>query len=414
MTVAPRREPLARLLLRSQSDQRLVSLVRDGREQAFEEIVRRYRPGLVAFAAAYAPAGRAEDVVQECLVRAWEALGASTAEIHLRPWLYTIVRNRALNASRDARHHEEIPEDFDGVPTPAEIVLTREELSDVVGAVGRLPRAQRQALVRSAVDGHTHDQIAATLGTTAGGARQLIYRARAAVRAGAGSLVPLPIVRALTEAPSVTSEAAGAGAALTAGSLGAGGLAAGSAGAGGGLAGAKGVPVLVAATLAASGGIIVERSLEPAPGAREARADASRSDGGRGDPAGPREPGANGASVGAVAGGQREHGSRGSGGPSGEDRSGSDSGPGGGEDRSGSNSGPGGGDAGRGDSSGPGPGGELGTVEPDSDHSGSGGTSSGPGGEGSGSGSTSMGSESTSSGPGGESSGSGSGSSGPG
>jgi Sigma-70 region 2 len=105
---------------------------------------RGYRPGLVAFAAAYASAGRAEDVVQECLVRAWEALGASTAEIHLRPWLYTIVRNRALNAGRDEPRHEQVPEDFDGVATPAEIVLTREQLSAVVGAVRGLPQDPAQ------------------------------------------------------------------------------------------------------------------------------------------------------------------------------------------------------------------------------------------------------------------------------
>ena len=47
--------PLARAVLRTQSDDRLVALVRDGTEAAFEEIVRRYRAPLVAFAAAYGP-----------------------------------------------------------------------------------------------------------------------------------------------------------------------------------------------------------------------------------------------------------------------------------------------------------------------------------------------------------------------
>ena len=93
-----RLRPLARALLRTQSDHRLVALSREGRESAFEEIVRRYRPGLVSFAAAYAPGDVAEDVVQESLASAWRSLRESDTEIQLKPWLYTIVRNRALKA----------------------------------------------------------------------------------------------------------------------------------------------------------------------------------------------------------------------------------------------------------------------------------------------------------------------------
>ena len=100
--------PLARAVLRTQSDDRLVALVRDGTEAAFEEIVRRYRAPLVAFAAAYGPPDP-EDLVQESLTRSWEALRESNMEMNLKPWLYTIVRNRALNARRDARPTQELP-----------------------------------------------------------------------------------------------------------------------------------------------------------------------------------------------------------------------------------------------------------------------------------------------------------------
>src|SRR3954463_9222285 len=102
-----RLQPLARAVLRTQSDHRLVALARDGREAAFEEIVRRYRAPLVAFAAAYGPPDP-EDVVQESLLRSWDALRDSTEEMHLKPWLYTIVRNRALTARRDSRPHEQL------------------------------------------------------------------------------------------------------------------------------------------------------------------------------------------------------------------------------------------------------------------------------------------------------------------
>jgi RNA polymerase sigma factor (sigma-70 family) len=247
-------DPLARAALRVQPDARLVALAREGREAAFEEIVRRYRPALVAFAAAYSPPAIAEDVVQESLVRSWQALRESTGEIRLRPWLYTIVRNRALNARRDARSHAELDENHDGVPQPPEIVLTQEELERAVASVRALPEAQREALVRSAIDGRAHDQIAAELGTSVGAIRQLIYRARATLRHAAGLVIPLPLLRALIEI-----DAAQAGAAAAGG----GGAAAGAiAAAGGGSAGAKGLAVVAAAVAAAGSGIAIERAVD--------------------------------------------------------------------------------------------------------------------------------------------------------
>lgn len=253
-STAPKRgRPLARALLRGQSDERLVGLVREGREPAFAEIVRRYRAPLVAFATAYAPPDRAEDVVQESLLRAWDAIRTSGAAIRLRPWLYTIVRNRALNARRDARFHEQIPDDFDGAPQPPEVVLTREELSAAMAAVQALPEAQRAALVQSSLEGRSHEQIAAALGTSPGSARGLIYRARATVRDGVGLIVPLPLIRVAVERGPGEAEAAAAGGALVAGSVGS---------AGGGTVGVKSTALAMVAVAAAGGGVAVERAVD--------------------------------------------------------------------------------------------------------------------------------------------------------
>src|SRR6478735_12707133 len=86
--------------LRTQPDRRLVTLVREGYENAFEEIVRRYGKLLTRYAAGIV-GGRAEDVTQDAFSKALLALRGSEAEIELRPWLYRIVRNTALNDLRD-------------------------------------------------------------------------------------------------------------------------------------------------------------------------------------------------------------------------------------------------------------------------------------------------------------------------
>jgi len=61
-------------LLRTQSDGRLVELARGGSERAFEAIVERYRKPLGRYASRIVGDSRAEDVVQDVFVRAWDAL----------------------------------------------------------------------------------------------------------------------------------------------------------------------------------------------------------------------------------------------------------------------------------------------------------------------------------------------------
>ena len=105
----------------------------------------------------------------------------------------TIVRNRSLNDLRDEPGpHEELDNQYDGVPQPPMIAAQRQELRDVVVAIGALPEAQRRALVGRELEGLSHEQIAAELGVTPGGARGLIFRARAGVRDALGGVDPAP------------------------------------------------------------------------------------------------------------------------------------------------------------------------------------------------------------------------------
>jgi RNA polymerase sigma factor (sigma-70 family) len=201
---------LARAAMRCQPDSRLVGLLREGHDPAFEEIVRRYRRSLVKFAAGIVPEHYAEDVVQESLTKAHTALGRGDADINLGPWLYTIVRNRALNALRDEPAHEHLDENFDGVPQPPEVAARREELAALTARVRGLPDPQREALVKRELEGRSHDEIASSLGVTPGAVRGLIYRARATLRNGAGILIPLPVLRALLSSGTASPEATGA------------------------------------------------------------------------------------------------------------------------------------------------------------------------------------------------------------
>ncbi len=209
--------PLAGIVLRTQPDSRLVSLFREGHACAFDEIVRRYRPALVGFAAGIVPRHQAEDVVQESLVRAHAAL-AGENEIEVRPWLYTIVRNRALNAVRDARHHEHLSEDYDGVPQPPDVFNRREEVKGLVSRLKGLPDQQREAIVKRELEGRSHEEIALAIGATPGAVRGLIFRAREGLRAVGGFVIPSTLLESAVSSPGTTGAiggvAAGGGASL--------------------------------------------------------------------------------------------------------------------------------------------------------------------------------------------------------
>src|ERR671939_787090 len=87
-------------LLRTQSDERLVALARAGHERAFEAIVERYRRQLGRETRRYLPEARAEDALQQTWVAAWTALARGDDVRELRPWLYRIAHNTALNQLR--------------------------------------------------------------------------------------------------------------------------------------------------------------------------------------------------------------------------------------------------------------------------------------------------------------------------
>jgi RNA polymerase sigma factor (sigma-70 family) len=212
--------------LRAQSDRRLVRLFREGYECAFEEIVRRYRRPLGRFAASIV-GGRHEDVTQDSFRKALEALRRGDDEIELRPWLYRIVRNTALNDLRDRPPVAAgLADDLvAGTRSAAAEAEAREEIAELVEHLRALPQNQRAALLMRELDGMGHDEIAVTLGISKGAARQAIARGRAAVRSGFGALLPLPLLRSLLEGGAPVEAGVGTGALAGAGAtaIGAGG-----------------------------------------------------------------------------------------------------------------------------------------------------------------------------------------------
>jgi RNA polymerase sigma factor (sigma-70 family) len=182
-------------LLRTQSDARLVDLVRAGNDRAFEAIVLRYHRPLLRRCRRLLPAGRAEDAVQQTLLRALEAIRADERELQLGAWLHRIAHNAAIDSLRRLDSHwEELDERLDGVEPTHVAVERRAHFRSVIAELDSLPERQRRALVLRELEGRSYDEIATALGVSGDGVRQLLNRARNAMRAAASALVPPALV----------------------------------------------------------------------------------------------------------------------------------------------------------------------------------------------------------------------------
>jgi RNA polymerase sigma factor (sigma-70 family) len=192
-----------RPVLSTQSDERLVDLVRAGSEPAFETIVERYRRALMRYVSRLLPPERAEDVVQQAFVNAYEAMQRGDRELNLKPWLYRIAHNTALNALRDrGLRHDQLDERIDGVERPDQALERSQGLREVLVAVQGLPDRQRDAIVLRELEGRSYAEIALALGVTDGAVRQLLNRARNSLRAAAAAVTPMPLLMRLASADS--------------------------------------------------------------------------------------------------------------------------------------------------------------------------------------------------------------------
>lgn len=169
-------------LLRLQSDEKLIALVRGDHPSAFDVLVQRYQARLHSFCRHMLGSTEdAEDVLQEVFASAYNAIRADSRPINVRPWLYRISRNRALNHMRRPSHSGQDSMDvFEraGGETTADAVHRREDFRLLIADVQKLPESQRTALLMREMDALSYEHIAEAMETTVASVKSLLVRAR--------------------------------------------------------------------------------------------------------------------------------------------------------------------------------------------------------------------------------------------
>jgi RNA polymerase sigma-70 factor (ECF subfamily) len=121
----------------------------------------------------------ADDLVQDCLVRALDSMDSLRRDSDLRAWLFTIMHNifasrwrRMRNRARLLAEHTET-EAIIAAPQQASA-----EMRDVLRGLDTLPDEQREVILLVAVEGFHYDEVASMLGIPIGTVMSRLSRAR--------------------------------------------------------------------------------------------------------------------------------------------------------------------------------------------------------------------------------------------
>ncbi|MGB8627715.1 MAG: sigma-70 family RNA polymerase sigma factor, partial [Candidatus Cybelea sp.] len=172
----------------------------EARDQ-FMELVDEIRPELHRYCARMTGSVfDGEDVVQETLAKAYYALGQMVQPPNLRPWLFRIAHNTAMDfIKRYERQHVEPVAHVPDRAEPEEAGVDPELVEAALTVFAELPPTQRSAAILKDVLGQSLEETAHTMGTTVGAVKAALSRARA-------NIARTPRVRFAEPAQPVSSE----------------------------------------------------------------------------------------------------------------------------------------------------------------------------------------------------------------
>ncbi|HEY3676839.1 MAG TPA: sigma-70 family RNA polymerase sigma factor [Candidatus Tumulicola sp.] len=167
----------------------------------FMELVETLRPELHRYCARMTGSViDGEDVVQEALAKAYYALGQTMEPPNLKPWLFRIAHNTAMDFLKRADRKNvdlvaDVPERAEAEAAGVDPALVEAALTVFI----ELPPVQRGALILKDVLGHSLEEVADTMGTSVGAVKAALFRARA-------NLARTSPATLISNAPSLSTE----------------------------------------------------------------------------------------------------------------------------------------------------------------------------------------------------------------
>jgi RNA polymerase sigma-70 factor, ECF subfamily len=137
-------------------------------------------PGLRAFGLSLTSrSDKADDLVQETLMKAWKHHESFQQGTNMKAWLYTILRNEFYSQLRKRKREVE---DADGFYSSKVAVHAEQdghlELADLRIALAKLPEDQREAIILVGASGFSYEEAAEICSVAVGTIKSRVNRAR--------------------------------------------------------------------------------------------------------------------------------------------------------------------------------------------------------------------------------------------
>ncbi len=192
--------PEAGAVLRTATDQEVVTEARRGREAAYRELVRRYEaPVFSLIFRMVRDRELAEDLAQETFIKVLNAIGSYKPEFKFSSWVFKIANNTAIDHLRrreldtlsiEDSPHAATPEAVEattlqlGSPdeSPLDRVVALELGGEIERAIAGLRPEYRSCIMLRHVEGRAYEEISEILGLPLGTVKTYIHRARHELR----------------------------------------------------------------------------------------------------------------------------------------------------------------------------------------------------------------------------------------
>ncbi|HEV2884000.1 MAG TPA: sigma-70 family RNA polymerase sigma factor [Pyrinomonadaceae bacterium] len=192
--------PAAPVEVRPKAESEFIERLKEGDSEAFEDLVNQRSGEIYGLLFRLTENGEeARELTQETFLRAFQSIGRFRGDADLRTWIYRIAINQARNRwrwwrrrRRDVTVSLDAPQNAAGQTlgttlattsaNPEQRTLERERETVLRGALQKLGRVYREAVVLREIEGLSYEEIAATLEINVGTVKSRLARGRQELR----------------------------------------------------------------------------------------------------------------------------------------------------------------------------------------------------------------------------------------
>jgi len=181
--------------LEEESDEMLMLSFKAGEEEAFSEIVKRYKIKLFNYIYKYiGDVERSEEITQEVFIRVYRSRDRYKIKAKFSTFIYRIALNLAFNEVRNRNRrktdlHSEFDERLKENDTPEKIFEKKEVAVIVNGEINKLSSKYKDVILLCDIEGLSYKEVAQILGISIGTVQSRLSRGRVRLKQRLGNIL---------------------------------------------------------------------------------------------------------------------------------------------------------------------------------------------------------------------------------